>query len=81
MHAPLKAAFLALLGFSSVVLASPVPDSPPQYGSSSTPGGGVQTCTPTTVTTTKTKGGKYEQSEENRSSNVDVVSRISHSEP
>ena len=79
MHAPLKAAFVALLGLSSV-LASPLPGddgSPPQYGSSTTPAGGVQTCTPTTVTTTKTKGGKSMRSEEILRNNVDVVSHVS----
>ena len=79
MHTSLKAAFVALLSFSSIISASPVPgesDSPPAYGSSSTPGGGVQTCTPTTVTTTKTKGGRWKQSKENRSNNTDILSRV-----
>lgn len=54
MHTSFKAALVALLGFSSIVVAGPLPgETPPSYGGSSSEGGGVNTCKPTTVTVTK----------------------------
>ena len=57
MHTSFKTAFVAVLGLSSVVSA--LPGGVPTYGggSSSTQGGGVNTCSPTTVTITKKGGG------------------------
>lgn len=66
MHSSFKTAFVALLGFSSIVYAGPLAgNSPPPYGggSSSSEAGGVGTCTPKTIISTVTKGhgGVYEQ--------------------